>query len=161
MAGAATGARRKLAPYTPQVATPRVRIEAACQRLGRDEVIRRCAALLCGAEDDVEFIVALGGAPAHRLLASGIPRGQEYWLRVWAARGLLWAGVGAATGELRTALDDDHWRVREMACRVVARQRVADLADEVISLERDGNVRVAQTAGRAVRRVLSPGTTQR
>lgn len=126
-----------------------MRIEAACQRLGRDEVIRRCAGLLSGAEDDVDVIVALGGAPAHRLFGSGFPRGQDYWLRVWAARGLLWAGVGVATGELR------------MACRVVARHRVADLADEVISLEGDENVRVAQTAGRAARRVLSLPTTQR
>ena len=138
-----------------------MRIEAACQRLGRDDVIRRCAALLASGDDDPDFIIVLGGAPAHRLLGSGIPRGQEYWLRVWAARGLLWAGVGAANDELRAALDDDHWRVREMACRVVARHRVDDLADEVISLERDENVRVAGTAGRAARRVVAARPPQR
>ncbi len=135
--------------------TPKLRIEIACKRLGRDEVVARCGALLCGADDDIDFIVMLGGAPAHQLLASGVPVGQEYWLRVWAARGLLWAGPRPAIEALRRALADDHWRVREMGCRVAARHRIEEVVDEVIFLQADRNDRVSSAATRAARRIVS------
>lgn len=81
--------------------TPRLRIEGACRALGRDEVIRRCVALLEGVEVDPEFLVVVGGLPATRLLVAGLPHDQQYWLRVWALRGLLWAspGRGRACGQ--------------------------------------------------------------
>lgn len=67
--------------------TPRLRIAAACSRLGVAEVTSRCVDLLHGGEVDPDFLVTLGGAPAARLLAEGIPENQEYWTRVWAMRG--------------------------------------------------------------------------
>jgi hypothetical protein len=122
-------------------------------RLGRDEVVARCAALLSGDDVDLEFVIVLGGAPARRLLASGVPTGQQYWLRVWAVRGLLWSGPSAPS--VRHALRDGHWRVREMACKVAARHLMDELIDEVAALESDRNPRVAAAATRAVRRVAA------
>jgi HEAT repeat protein len=80
--------------------------------------------------------------------------GQDYWLRVWAARGLLWAGPGDDIDALRSALADDSWRVREMTCKVVARHRVGDLLDDVVVLESDPVSRVRSAAVGAARRIV-------
>lgn len=136
------------------VATPRLRVESACQRLGRAEVIERCVALLDGGEADPEFVLSLGGAPAMRLLGDGTPDNQAYWLRVWAMRGLLWASPGGVSDALRRGLKDDHWRVREMTCRVIARHRVDDVLDAVAICESDSVVRVRRAARRAVMRIV-------
>ena len=114
---------------------PQERIEQACRTLGRPAVIDRCLGLLAGGAEEPEFIAILGGPPAIRLLDDGGVRpDQRYWLRVWAARGLLWAGPGGQVSVLRAALTDDAWRVREMTCKVIARHRVADLLQDVASL---------------------------
>jgi hypothetical protein len=137
--------------------TPRRRIEAACRALGHDEVIRRCVGLLEGDDLDTDFLVALGGSPAARLLAEGVPELQSYWLHVWALRGLLWASPGDRADVLRRALEDDHWRVREMACKVIARHLVDDLFDAVVGLHADRVARVRAAAERACRRLADPG----
>ena len=150
--GRAAGLRLWLIDVT--AATPRLRIENACRALGRAEVIRRCVALLDGGDADPECIVALGGAPAIRLLGDDIPDDQSYWLRVWAMRGLLWASPGDAVQVLRRALQDDHWRVREMACKVIARHRVGDVLDALAVVETDSSIRVRRAAQRAVMRIV-------
>lgn len=131
-------------------ATPRLRIELACDRLGRTEVIERCLRLLEDELDEPDFVVTLGGGPAARLLADGVPSDQAYWPRVWALRGLLWAGPGDDAERLRPAFADSSWRVREMACKVVARHRLGDLLDDVAALETDPIGRVRVAASRAV-----------
>ena len=135
-------------------ATPRLRIEQACQTLGRPEVTRRCLGLLKGGAVDPQFLLTLGGAPARHLLDAGIPPGQEYWVRVLAARGLLWAGPGDDIGVLRAALTDEAWRVREMTCKVIARHRVGDLLEDVAALESDPVPRVRRAALRAATRIV-------
>ena len=135
-------------------ASPRLRVEAACQQLGRDEFISRCVALLAGGDEEPAFVVAIGGSPALRLLSQGVPKAQRYWLRVWAARGVLWAGRPIDGEVLRTGLDDASWRVREMTCKVVARHCVDELLDEVIALEVDPVTRVRNAAARAARRII-------
>jgi len=80
--------------------------------------------------------MALGGPPA-RWAKAGDASGPDYWLKVWAARGLLWNWDEAAGPTVLTALDDEAWRVREMALRVVARHRVRDAATAVARLEKD------------------------
>lgn len=138
--------------------SPKLRIEAACERVGRDEVVRRCVALLTGEDRDVDWIVTLGGVPARRLLATALPPEQAYWLRVWALRGLLWAGPPPATESLRPSLADEHWRAREMVCKVIGRHGIDDLLDEVVTLaEADGNERVRAAARRAVKVIVSEG----
>ena len=141
-------------------ATPRLRIEAACDRLGRDAVIERCLSLLAGGEEAPDFVVMLGGAPATRLLAEGVRPAQAYWLRVWAARGLLWAGLGDDPERVRVGFRDEAWRVREMACKVVARHGIDDLLDDVIGLEADPVPRVRAAATRAAVRVVADGTAR-
>ena len=135
-------------------ATPRLRIEGACQRLGTKTVVERCLSLLAGGEEAPDFLVTLGGTPATHLIAEGLPPGQAYWLRVWAARGLLWAGPGDDALRLRVGLSDDAWRVREMTCKVIARHRVADLFEEAAALETDPNARVRAAAKRAAMSIV-------
>jgi HEAT repeat protein len=120
-------------------------------------VIRRCLGLLAGGSDDPQFIVTLGGDHARQLLDDGVPPGQAYWLRVWAARGLLWAGPGDDVDVLRSALADDAWRVRELTCKVIARHRVGDLLDEVAGLESDPVARVRSAAARAAALIVEAG----
>lgn len=106
-----------------------------------------------GGDEEPDFIATIGGAPALRLLGAGIPEDQSYWLRVWAARGLLWAGPPTETGALRAGLGSDAWRVREMTCKVVARHSIDELLDDVIALETDPVRRVRDAATRAIRRM--------
>ena len=136
-------------------ASPRVRVEAACQRLGRAAFVERCTRLLAGGDESPDFISILGGE--HAQSARGAhPEHQRYWLRVWAARGLLWAGAcdEQATEALRAALRDEHWRVREMACKVAARHRLGELLEELAPLSGDPVARVRAAAGRATIRIV-------
>ena len=103
--------------------------------------------LLGGKSADAELIYALGGPPASWVFTGEAP-GPDYWLRVWAARGLLWAWDDDALPSILTALEDDAWRVREMALRVVARHRLTDAATVVTALRDDPNSRVASAATR-------------
>jgi len=66
----------------------------------------------------------------------------RYWLRVWGARGLLWAWDDAAAPATIAALDDDAWRVREMAAKVVGRHLVDDAIPALEQLRDDPVPRV-------------------
>ncbi|HZQ84288.1 MAG TPA: HEAT repeat domain-containing protein [Acidimicrobiales bacterium] len=120
-------------------------------------MVRRCLGLLAGGSEDPQFILTLGGEPALRLLDEGMPAGQRYWVRVWAARGLLWAGPGDDIDVLRAALDDEHWRVREMTCKVAARHRLGDLLDDMAALASDPVPRVRSAAERAAASIVAAG----
>ena len=136
--------------------TPRQSIEAACARRGRDAVIVGCIALLNravpahGTAADPDLVLALGGPPARAVLDEGPGGASQYWLRVWAARGLLWAWDDAAVPSILVAMTDEAWRVREMAAKVVARNLVGDLLDDVAALRDDPVARVRAAAARAV-----------
>ena len=93
--------------------------------------------------------MALGGPAAERHV-QGEPREDAYWLRVWGARGLLWAWDDEAVPEVRLALADESWRVREMALKVIARQRMGELVTEVAGARVDPVPRVRQAAERAL-----------
>ena len=129
---------------------PRASIEAECARRGRDAVVDGCRALLRGEEVDHALVVALGGPAASAYEPGMPPRDDVYWLRVWAARGLLWAYLPQALPELGQATYDEHWRVREMALKVVARHRVDELLDDALRLRDDDVPRVSAAASRAV-----------
>ncbi len=114
-------------------------------------MVSGCVALLQGAstELDAELVEALGGPPARWAL-TGEPSGPNYWLRVWAARGLLYAWDAAAVPSVLRALDDHAWRVREMAAKVVARRRLDEGLELVRDLQEDENARVRAAAMRAL-----------
>lgn len=130
--------------------TPRQSIEAECVRRGRDAVVAGCVELLHGRSADDTLVASLGGPPASAG-AEGVP--QPYWLRVWGARGLLWAWDESALPAITRALTDDHWRVREMAARVVARHLLGDALPVVAALRNDPAARVRSAAERAVVRL--------
>ena len=134
--------------------TPRERVNRACQRRGRDEVIAGCIQVLNGHEADPDLILALGGQPAQWVLTGDQP-GPSYWLRVWAARGLLWAWDDMALPSVLGALTDEAWRVREMALRVVARHRLDDALTTVADLQEDPVPRVRAAASRALVRLAA------
>jgi len=91
------------------------------------------------------------------MVLDGTDPEQQYWLRVWAARGLLWVWADAALPAIVDALADEHWRVREMAAKVVARHCLGDAFDGVASLAADPVPRVATAAARAVRNLVAAG----
>jgi hypothetical protein len=117
-------------------------------------VVQGCIELLRGGDADAELILALGGPPARWVLTGEEP-GPSYWLRVWAARGLLWAWDDAALGALQAALSDEAWRVREMALKVVVRHNLEDLLEEVVACQDDPVARVRAAAVRALMRITS------
>ena len=129
--------------------TPAQSIERECSRRGRTHVVAGCRALVRREEVDPSLLLALGGPAANKFL-DGADHRDTYWLRVWGVRGLLWAWDDDATAEIRLALSDDSWRVREMALKVIARHRVGDLVTEVASARRDPVPRVVVAADRAL-----------
>jgi HEAT repeat protein len=136
--------------------TPRESIEQECLNRGTSAVVAGCIELLEGRDVDAELVLALGGPPARWVL-TGEPSGPPYWLRVWALRGLLWAWGDAALPVVMAALDDEAWRVREMALRVVARHMLEDALATVAALQEDPVARVRAAASRAVIRLARRG----
>jgi HEAT repeats len=133
--------------------TPRLSIEAECGRRGKPALVAGCVALLNREPVDDALVMALGVQAGARVLDGG-PESQ-YWLRVWAARGLLWAWDPVALPAIVAALEDEHWRVREMAAKVVARHLVGDAFDAVSELSDDPVPRVVEAAARAVRVLIA------
>jgi HEAT repeat protein len=128
--------------------TPRQSVEQECQRRGLPAVVSGCVDLLNGKPVDDELILALGGPPAE-WVRTGESSGPPYWLRVWAARGLLYAWDDSARAAVLRALDDKAWRVRDMALKVVARRGIQEAADQVERLRDDPSARVRASAARA------------
>ena len=132
--------------------TPQQRIDAECARRGTDTLVGGCVTLLYGryAEVDDDLVIALGGVHGQNVLDGADGGKGGYWPRVWAARGLLHAWDDTATDAIIQATDDEAWRVREMAGKVVARHRVGDALDAVAGLRDDPVPRVRAAAQRAV-----------
>ena len=137
-------------------AGPRQSVESLAAEHGRDVLVAACRDLLVGRPVDPEIILGLGGPPARWAVHGGEP-GPDYWLRVWALRGLLWVWDDAAGAVVLTALSDEAWRVREMAAKVAARHRVDAALETLVVLQQDPVERVRVVAGRAVRRLTTPG----
>jgi hypothetical protein len=140
--------------------TPQRRIEAECVRRGRRAVVEGCVRLIAGDYADTGLIMAVAGPGAAKFF-DGRPHDDQYWFRVWGARGLLWAwddsAGGAAAAAVTTALGDEAWRVREMAAKVVARHLVGDALPLVAALRDDPVPRVRAAAERAVTRLANAG----
>lgn len=110
-------------------------ITACAETLGADpEVVvdgapLELTVLLSGSEVDHDAIQQM-----RAWLAGGKPPGHRYWARVWACRALLYVWADHAGPAVVAALDDDHWRVRELAGKVITKREVPDAADMLATL---------------------------
>jgi hypothetical protein len=136
--------------------TPRTSIEQQGARRGTAAVVDGCRVLLAGGHVDEALLLALGGPAAAKFL-DGADHDDVYWLRVWGARGLLWAWDDSAAPDVRAALADEHWRVREMALKVVARHLVGEAVDGVVPLRDDPVARVRAAAERTLTLLTAAG----
>jgi hypothetical protein len=135
--------------------TPRQSIELECARRGRDQFVAGCIALLTGQEVDDNLIIALGGPSAMIVLHDGPRQRNQYWRRVWAARGLLHLWDASAEAAIIAATTDQHWRVREMAAKVIASHAVDVGLEAVAALRADPVPRVRAAAERATARLTA------
>jgi hypothetical protein len=95
-----------------------------------------CIALLEGRDVDDGLLIALG-LGGQAVLTDGPRQRNQYWRRVWAARGLLHVWDAKAATAIIAATADEHWRVREMAAKVIARYRVDAGLEAVAELRAD------------------------
>jgi hypothetical protein len=104
---------------------------------------------------DTELVEILGGAGAKEVLAGRWDGPLGYWVRTWTLRAFLYAWDPITVEVVIRALGDEHWRVREMACKVLAKRKVADPEAERALTARldDGIPRVREAAARALRRM--------
>lgn len=137
-----------------QESTPRRRIAAAVAREGEEAFVGRCLSILGDGEIDVELIEVLGGNSASPVLAGRSDGPRGYWVRTWALRAFLYAWSAAAEPAVVAATADTHWRVREMAAKVLAARATSRCGAEA-ALERllqDAHLRVRAAARRALGR---------
>lgn len=130
----------------------RERIARAAAAYGGDVVVGWCIELTgsAGAEAvSSEAALVLGGRHARALLAHP-DADHAWWWRVWGLRGLLYVWDESARGAVWRALDDEAWRVREGALRVIARRRLDDAPQRVADLREDPVRRVRSAADRAL-----------
>ena len=120
--------------------------------IGRPQVASWCAGLLDGTirYDDQGYppLTWLGGAHAASLLQRRAfeSRNQEYWPRVWGARGLLHVWAADARRAVIGGLSDPAWRVREMSAKIVRAQELADAETALTALVADPVPRVRAAA---------------
>ncbi len=138
--------------------TPRQSVEQECGRRGTAQVVAGCVELLAGRGADAVLVYALGGPAAGSVLGPHPRRDQRYWLRVWAARALLYAWDERAQDAVLAALADEAWRVREMSAKVVARRQLGEALPAVALLQHDDPVpRVRAAAARATAVLTAAG----
>jgi hypothetical protein len=132
--------------------TPSARVAAAVALEGESAFVARCIALLDGSPVDTTLVDIIGGTGAEYVM-SGHEGGPEgYWPRTWALRALLYAWDPSAEGAIIRACQDEAWRVREMAAKVLARRKIASLEARrtMTFLLEDDNTRVVRAAARAM-----------
>jgi hypothetical protein len=134
--------------------TPRQSVELECARRGHQQVVDGCVKLLRRRDVDDNLIMALGGPAGRVVLDDGPAQRNQYWGRVWGARGLLYAFDERAVPAIIDALHDEHWRVREMAAKVIARHKI-DAAMTAVAGLRDDPVPRVRTAGERAVMVLT------
>ena len=122
------------------------RIAAAGGQLGVDTVVLRSLSLLAGNNEGGEFLLVVGGEHAQGIL-DGAP--VLYWPELWGTRALLYVWNDSAIAGVTAALQNQAWRVREMATRVTATRGLA-LKVEVGALLTDEVARVRAAAARAL-----------
>lgn len=135
--------------------SPRERVRQATERWGEADVVRLCSELVRSSPGAVQgrlldLAMVLGGLTDRDWLAGGKPPGHGYWSRVWAVRALLYVWDESAGRAVIGALGDEHWRVREMALKVVALRELGQAAGIAERLCADEVPRVRAAAVRAL-----------
>jgi hypothetical protein len=136
-----------------QESTPRRRVTLAAERDGTLEFVRKCLNVLDGTRTEAELLWVLGGDSASGVLAGRWGGPDGYWPRTWALRAFLYVWDPHAEPAVVAACSDEHWRVREMAAKVMAARRPTSQASEeaLTRLPADPVPRVRSAAGRALR----------
>lgn len=134
---------------------PRERVGLACQRWGDAEVLRRVGETLRSLDrpvsGDARELALFLGQRQHdpTWLDGGKPPGHAYWARVWSARALLYLWHDDLGPDVTRALRDEHWRVREMALKVVVVREIG-CADVLGPLVSDDVPRMRASTARAL-----------
>lgn len=122
------------------------RIAEAIAVWGEKGVVDRAIGLIHGLNAGDNFLLFVGGKHAQGIL-DGAP--VLYWPELWGVRTLLYVWDDSAAEAVASALDNQAWRVREMAARVVA-ARSLPLVTELSALLTDEVPRVRAAAARAL-----------
>jgi len=135
----------------PLDASPAVLVWLAVERWGSRGLMDRCVRLYREMDwgDEPELMAYLAGAKGLRWVELGFGV-QDYFVRTWALRAMLYGWDRSAEPTVILALQDKHWRPREMALKVVAKRQI-DCKTKVASMLRDDPVpRVRAAAERAM-----------
>lgn len=132
----------------PLYARPSVLIGLAVKRWGPRGLMDRCVHLYREMDwgDEPELLSYLAGSNGRRWVELGFGT-QGYFVRAWALRAMLYAWDESASKTVIDALDDEHWRPREMALKVVAK-RLVDGDVDAVARRRDDPVPRVQAAAR-------------
>jgi HEAT repeat protein len=133
---------------------PKDRFADTAGRLGAARTAAWCADLLTGAArwDDGKHpsIDLLSNPGSEKFLASRGDDTNDYWARVWAARGLRYVWTPDASPAVVQALRDRAWRVREMAAKVARQRELGEAGDALAGLLTDDTTRVRAAAAAAL-----------
>ncbi|HYK27082.1 MAG TPA: HEAT repeat domain-containing protein [Streptosporangiaceae bacterium] len=138
----------------PLYAHPSMLVGLAAARWGQRGLMERCVRLYREMDwgDEPELMSFVAGAAGPRWVELGFGT-QSYFVRTWALRAMLYAWDDSASATVIDALEDEHWRPREMALKVVAKRRVDGDIDAVARLQDDPVPRVQAAARRALDRL--------
>jgi HEAT repeats len=132
--------------------SPREAVDAASRAKGERQVALWCAELITAPDWKHPVLQWIGGAGLAAYRERGLDNDvNEYWLRVWGARGLLYAWTPQAAPAVVAGLGDPAWRVREMCGKVARRRELGEAAEALARLVNDEvpRVRVAALLGLA------------
>ena len=113
---------------------------------GENTVVLRSLSLLAGNNEGEDFLLYVGGEHARGIL-EGAP--VLYWPELWGTRALLYVWNDSAVLAVTAALNNQAWRVREMATRVAAARKL-DVEPILTELLTDEVARVRGAAARAL-----------
>jgi hypothetical protein len=135
----------------PLDAHPSVLIGLAVERWGQRGLMDRCVHLYREMDwgDEPELMSFVAGENGLRWVELGFGV-QGYFVRTWALRAMLYAWDESASKTVIDALEDEHWRPREMALKVVAKRLIDSDVDAVARLRDDPVPRVQAAARRAM-----------
>lgn len=121
--------------------------------LGRLSSVTVCLDLLEGAprEDYLDELPYLTGLPfGEGAITRDRSKWQDYWVRVWGARGLLYVWDDIAIPAVVAGLAHSHWRPAEMCLKVSTRREIGEAGPGAAALLDHGLARVRSQAARAL-----------